>query len=59
MPVPPEIREVVRRWITKAEHDLRIAEHALTLGEECPFDMVCFHAQQCAEKYLTSLTNFR
>jgi HEPN domain-containing protein len=22
------------------------------MGEDCPFDTVCFHAQQCAEKYL-------
>jgi HEPN domain-containing protein len=55
MPVPAEVREVVRGWITKAEDDLRIAEHALALGEECPSDMVCFHAQQCAEKYLEAL----
>ena len=29
------------------------AEHTLTLHDDkCPFDTVCFHAQQCAEKYL-------
>jgi HEPN domain-containing protein len=22
---------------------------------DCPFDTVCFHAQQCAEKYLKAL----
>jgi len=43
----------VRQWIEKAEHDLRNAEHTLTIrDEECPFDTVCFHAQQCVEKYL-------
>jgi len=55
MSVPLERREVVRGWIIKAEHDLRTAEHTLTLGDDCPFDMVCFHAQQCAEKYLKAL----
>ena len=43
----------VRQWVEKADHDLRNADHTLTLhDEECPFDTVCFHAQQCAEKYL-------
>jgi HEPN domain-containing protein len=55
MSVPLERREVVRGWIIKAEHDLRTAEHTLTLENDCPFDMVCFHAQQCAEKYLKAL----
>lgn len=31
------------------------AEHTLTLMDNCPYDTVCFHAQQCAEKYLKSL----
>ena len=43
----------VRQWVEKADHDLRNADHIPTLhDEECPFDTVCFHAQQCAEKYL-------
>jgi HEPN domain-containing protein len=25
--------------------------HTLKLGKECPTDTVCFHAQQCVEKY--------
>ncbi len=45
----------VRQWIEKAEHDLKNAKHTLTLKENCPFDTVCFHAQQCAEKYLKAL----
>ena len=44
--------EIVSQWVEKAEHDLRNAEHTLTLQEDCPFDTVCYHAQQCAEKYL-------
>jgi HEPN domain-containing protein len=42
-------------WVERAEHDLRAAEYTLTLEEDCPFDTVCFHAQQCAEKYLKAL----
>ncbi|OIP64760.1 MAG: hypothetical protein COW52_05155 [Nitrospirae bacterium CG17_big_fil_post_rev_8_21_14_2_50_50_9] len=51
----PENSEEVARWIEKAENDFRNAEHTLTLEVDCPFDTVCFHAQQCAEKYLKAL----
>ncbi len=55
MSVPPEILSLVRQWIDKAEEDLRNAEHTLTLEEDCPYGTICFHAQQCAEKYLKAL----
>ncbi|MFQ5804660.1 MAG: HEPN domain-containing protein [Candidatus Methylomirabilales bacterium] len=51
----PENLRAVRQWVEKAEHDLRNAEHTLTLKEDCPSDTVCFHAQQCVEKYLKAL----
>lgn len=37
--------------MNKAENDLKTAVHTLQLGEECPTDTICFHAQQCIEKY--------
>lgn len=46
---------VVREWVAKAENDLKNATHTLRLGEDCPTDTVCFHAQQCVEKYLKAL----
>ena len=55
MTVPPEILSLVRQWVKKAEEDLRTAEHTLTLEDDCPYGAVCFHAQQCAEKYLKAL----
>ena len=55
----PQAREVARQWVEKAEHDLKTAEHTLTLHEGCPYDTICFHAQQCAEKYLKALLTFR
>jgi len=42
-------------WTRKAESDFKTAEHILTLKRNCPYDAVCFHAQQCAEKYLKAL----
>ena len=43
---------VVGEWVVKAENDLKNAAHTLEMGEVGPMDTVCFHAQQCAEKYL-------
>jgi len=47
--------DIVARWMEKAENDLRNATHTLTLQEDCPFDTVCFHAQQCVEKRLKAI----
>ena len=50
---------VVREWVEKAENDLKNAAHTLKMGEDCPTDTVCFHAQQCVEKYLKALLTLR
>jgi uncharacterized protein len=50
-----EVIQVVREWVARAESDLRAAEHLLTMRDDCPFETVAFHAQQCAEKYLKAL----
>lgn len=55
MSASPETIQVVRQWVERAEEDLVNAEHTLTLQEQCPVGTVCFHAQQCAEKYLKAL----
>ena len=55
MPNPEHIMAVAREWIAKAENDLKNAANTLKMEEDCPTDTVCFHAQQCAEKYLKAL----
>ncbi len=52
---PDRVNTVVAEWVLKAENDLKTAAHTLKLREECPTDTVCFHAQQCVEKYLKGL----
>ncbi len=52
MPAPDPVVELIRDWLAKAENDLKTAVVALTLGGDCPTDTVCFHAQQCVEKYI-------
>ena len=41
----------VRAWLRKAEHDRLNIENNLA-ATEIPWDTVCFHAQQAAEKLL-------
>jgi len=53
--IDDETTHVVRQWVQKAENDLKTAAHTLKLGVAGPTDTVCFHAQQCVEKYLKAL----
>lgn len=48
-------KEVVGEWVAKAENDLTNAVHTLELGETAPTDTICFHAQQCVERYLKAV----
>ena len=52
MPDADRVLIIVRGWIEKAENDLKAAIYTLGMDEDCPADVVCFHAQQCVEKYL-------
>ncbi len=53
----PRLEDLVRAWVSKAEHDLLNIENNLA-GKEIPWDTVGFHAQQCSEKYLKALLVF-
>lgn len=55
MPASEPARPIATEWATKADNDLRAATFLLTLKRRCPVDAVCFHAQQCVEKYLKAL----
>jgi HEPN domain-containing protein len=43
---------ITREWVDKAEGDFSTAERELQVKTDPNYDAVCFHAQQCAEKYL-------
>jgi HEPN domain-containing protein len=54
-----EILQYIQAWIQKAEHDLKTVEIILGSQEENkPYDTVCFHCQQAAEKYLKAYLIF-
>ena len=46
-----EILAIARDWVQKGENDLKNAIHTVGMRKDCPTDTVCFHAQQCVEKY--------
>jgi HEPN domain-containing protein len=43
---------IVKEWIAKAEGDAICLEREWRARKNPVYDAVCFHAQQCAEKYL-------
>ncbi|TAK51969.1 MAG: HEPN domain-containing protein [Bacteroidetes bacterium] len=47
--------ELVKEWVKKAEGDYRLAILGIKNQDPAIFDGVCFHCQQCAEKYLKAL----
>jgi HEPN domain-containing protein len=49
--VPPE-HDIARQWIRLGEHDFREAQRGLAELEDPAYEIICFHAQQAAEKYL-------
>jgi len=53
---PPEqvLRELVRQWIDKAELDYHPATHLMEASDRLR-QIVVFHCQQAAEKYLKAL----
>jgi len=53
-----EKADLVRQWMKKAENDLINAKNSINIKPKPPLDTVCFHAQQCAEKYLKAFLTF-
>ena len=43
---------ITREWIDKAEGDWHSAQREYRAHRRPNYDAACFHAQQCAEKYL-------
>jgi HEPN domain-containing protein len=46
------MKTITREWVDKAEGDFAIAEREIEVKLNPNYDAVCFHCQQCAEKYL-------
>ena len=46
------MKPLTREWLEKAEGDLATAQRESRARKLPNYDAVCFHSQQCAEKYL-------
>ena len=44
-------QQLVQNWLRKAENDLKIGRDEMQTAKPTT-DMVCYHMQQCVEKYL-------
>ena len=49
------MKPAVAEWISKAEGDFLTAGRELRARKSPNYDAVCFHAQQCAEKYFKAV----
>jgi HEPN domain-containing protein len=54
-----ELVKKARKWVYYAEEDLRLAKHGLKISSSCPYRLIAYHAQQCAEKYLKAYLVFK
>ena len=46
------MKPMTDEWIAKAEADFATMERECAVKDTPNYDGICFHAQQCAEKYL-------
>jgi len=46
------MKPLTSEWIRKAEDDYTVARREYRARNNPSFDAVCFHSQQCVEKYL-------
>jgi HEPN domain-containing protein len=49
------MKPATTEWVAKAEGDFTTAGRELRARKSPNYDAVCFHAQQCAEKYLKAV----
>ena len=49
------MKPTTAEWVAKAEGDFLTAGRELRARKSPNYDAVCFHAQQCAEKYLKAV----
>lgn len=49
------MKPAVAEWVSKAEGDFLTAGRELRARKSPNYDAVCFHTQQCAEKYLKAV----
>ena len=46
------MKQITSEWVAKAEGDFAMMEREARARKNPNYDGICFHSQQCAEKYL-------
>jgi HEPN domain-containing protein len=46
------MKPITQEWVDKAEGDFATAQREINVEDKPNYDAVCFHSQQCIEKYL-------
>ena len=46
------MKPITQEWVDKAEGDFATAQREIEVKNNPNYDAVCFHSQQCLEKYL-------
>ncbi len=46
------MKPITQEWVDKAEGDFATAQREIDVANNPNYDAVCFHSQQCIEKYL-------
>ena len=59
MPPDLDVLRKVAQWLTYGDEDMRLARYGLTMATGCPYRLIAYHAQQCAEKHLKAYLVFR
>jgi HEPN domain-containing protein len=49
------MKPITTEWVGKAEGDFAMMEREVRARKDRNHDGICFHAQQCAEKYLKAV----
>lgn len=49
------MKPITAEWVSKAEGDFAMMEREARARRNRNYDGICFHAQQCAEKYLKAV----
>ncbi|MFN3308895.1 MAG: HEPN domain-containing protein [Anaerolineales bacterium] len=49
------MKPLTEEWVSKAEDDYIVALKMFRARKQPVYDAVCYHAQQCAEKYLKAI----
>jgi len=50
---------ITKEWTKKADHDYEAVKSLIRLRSKPVYDIVCFHTQQCIEKYLKAYLTSR